>query len=101
MLFLLFDCSKKPYLVFLILFILNRTEYIEIKVSKFMRTETASHFLFSCPNYHHLRIRYLANLTQPLTLSVALSGIPDASVDCNDTLFKQVQQFILASKRFA
>lgn len=64
-------------------------------------TETASHFLFSCPNYHHLRIRYLANFTQPLTLSIALSGIPDASVDVNDRIFKQVQQFILASKRFA
>lgn len=64
-------------------------------------TETASHFLLSCVNYRHLRIRYFATLPQPLTLSMVLNGIPDAPVDANERIFKQVQQFILASKRFA
>lgn len=63
-------------------------------------TETASHFLLSCANYHNLRLRYFSNLPQPLTLSILLTGIPDAPTDVNERIFKQVQQFILASKRF-
>ncbi|MEW8548410.1 MAG: hypothetical protein AB2693_33315, partial [Candidatus Thiodiazotropha sp.] len=63
-------------------------------------TETASHFLLSCTNYHNLRLRYFSNLPQPLTLSILLTGIPDAPQDLNERIFKQVQQFILATKRF-
>ena len=63
-------------------------------------TETASHFLLSCVNYHNLRLRYFPNLPQPLSLSILLNGIPDAPINVNEKIFKQVQQFILASKRF-
>ena len=63
-------------------------------------TETASHFLLSCVNYRNLRLRYFSNLPQPLSLSILLNGIPDAPIDVNEKIFKQVQQFILASKRF-
>lgn len=65
--------------------------------------ETASHFLLSCQNYRQIRIRFFSTLRvpRPITLSVLLRGIPEAPLDINEEIFRQVQKFILASKRFS
>lgn len=63
-------------------------------------TETASHYLLSCVKYRPLRTRYLSVLPHPLSISTLLSGIPEAPIEVNEFIFKQVQLFILATKRF-
>lgn len=62
--------------------------------------ETPSHFLLSCSNYRVLRQRYLLTLPHPLSVQTLLNGIPEAPNEVNDNIFKHVQLFILASKRF-
>lgn len=62
--------------------------------------ESASHFLLTCAKYTHLRLRYFSGIQQPLTLSTLLNGIPGEPITRNNFIFKQVQLYIIASKRF-
>ena len=57
--------------------------------------ETTFHLL-SCVNYNDLR-HYIS---LPLTVEILLKGKPDESVSMNNLIFKRVQLYILATKRF-
>ena len=65
------------------------------------QAETSAHFLLKCPRYDNLRQRYFSVLRRPLTISYLLNGIPEENNDVNNTLFKQVQLYITATKRFS
>ena len=62
--------------------------------------ETTSHYLLTCDNYRNLRIRYLYTIPPPLSVPKLLFGIQEASFNENSFIFKQVQLYILATKRF-
>lgn len=62
--------------------------------------ESSSHFLLSCVRYNHIRQHYFSTLQHPLTVSILLNGIPTETVERNNFIFRQVQLYILASKRF-
>ena len=63
--------------------------------------ETTSHYLLSCDRYRNQWIRYLYLIPQPLSVPKLLFGIPEATTEENNFIFKQVQLYILATKRFA
>ena len=63
--------------------------------------ETTYHYLLSCDLYRNQRIRYLYRIPQPLSVPKLLFGIPEATTEENNFIFKQVQLYILATKRFA
>ena len=63
--------------------------------------ETTSHYLLSCDLYRNQRLRYLYLIPQPLSVPNLLFGIPEATLEENNFIFKQVQLYILATKRFA
>lgn len=63
-------------------------------------SETTFHFLFSCTHYNFLRQRYFSGLGHPLTVDLLLNGNPNENVAVNNTIFKSVQLYILATKRF-
>ena len=62
--------------------------------------ETTFHFFLSCVHYNDLRQRYFSDLGLPLTVETLLKGKPDESVSVNNLIFKRVQLYILATKRF-
>ena len=62
--------------------------------------ESVYHFFFECPNYADIRTRYLPNNLKDLNTNQLLCGIPNATVTDNETLFCQVQEFIIRSRRF-
>ena len=62
--------------------------------------ETSNHYLTECPNYTLQRGRYLSNLPCPLILNILLYGSDRLSLRENCNIFSNVQQFIVASKRF-
>ncbi|MCG7868088.1 MAG: reverse transcriptase family protein [Candidatus Thiodiazotropha taylori] len=62
--------------------------------------ESPTHFFLHCPNYIHQRQQYLSVLPFRLTASVLLNGIPSENVTVNDIIFKHVQLYIIATKRF-
>ena len=63
--------------------------------------ETTSHYLLSCDLYRNQRLRYLYLIPQPLSVPKLLFGIPEATTEENNFIFKQVQLYIMATKRFA
>ena len=63
--------------------------------------ETSSHFLLFCTNYDLLRQRYLSVLPHRLSLSLLLNGEPNEPDVVNSIIFKHVQLYIMATKRFA
>ena len=63
--------------------------------------ETTSHYLLSCDLYRNQRLHYLYLIPQPLSVPKLLFGIPEATTEENNFIFKQVQLYILATKRFA
>ena len=65
------------------------------------QVETSSHFFLKCPLYANLRQRYFSDLHRPLTISCLLNGIPEENSHVNNTLFKQIQLYIIATKRFS
>ncbi len=62
--------------------------------------ESVSHFLLHCTNFDIHRQRYLANLPCPPISENLLNGNERLSFEQNKYIFLQVQQFILATKRF-
>ena len=81
---------------------------IQVKLNKFEKSrcscgaiETTSHYLLSCDLYRNQRLRYLYLIPQPLSVPKLLFGIPEATTKENNFIFKQVQLYILATKRFA
>ena len=64
------------------------------------QVESTAHFLLSCPRYNQIRQRYFGNAIFPVLVNVLLYGVTDQNSTYNNTIFKQVQLFILASKRF-
>ncbi|MCG8113671.1 MAG: reverse transcriptase domain-containing protein [Candidatus Thiodiazotropha taylori] len=62
--------------------------------------ENAKHFLFSCTNYTVARERYLPPDLQRYTVNDLLCGKTTLSPHQNETLFLQVQNFIVKSGRF-
>ena len=63
--------------------------------------ETTSHYLISCDLYRNQRIRYIYLIPQPLAVPKLLFGIPEATKEENNFIFKQVQLYIFATERFA
>ena len=63
--------------------------------------ETTSHYLLSCDLYRNQRLRYLYLIPQPLSVPKLLFGILEATTEDNNFICKQVQLYILATKRFA
>lgn len=63
--------------------------------------ESPTHFLLHCPNYTHQRQQYLSVLPYQLNVSILLNGISGENVTVNDIIFKHVQLYIIATKRFA
>lgn len=62
--------------------------------------ETTYHFLLYCTKYDLLRQRYLSVLPHHLSLALLLNGDPNESDQVNNIIFKHVQLYILATKRF-
>ena len=62
--------------------------------------ETPNHYLTECSNYALQRRTYLTNLPCPLILNIMLYGSDRLSLRENWLIFLNVQQFIVASKRF-
>lgn len=63
--------------------------------------ESAKHFLFNCPNFTPARERHLPFDLPRYTVNDLLYGKADLSAQQNETLFLQVQDFIVQSGRFA
>ena len=64
--------------------------------------ETNSHYLFYCHRFNDSRNRYIESIDIPMNLTVdrLLFGSPDLTDDQNNSLFLNVQKFIINSKRF-
>lgn len=62
--------------------------------------ETTSHYLLSCTNYQNLRTQYLNCIPPPLSVAKLMFGMQDAPDEQNNFIFRQVQLYILATKRF-
>ena len=62
--------------------------------------ETTFHFLLSCANYNEIRQQYFSGLGHPLTVSILLCGNPEESLAVNNAIFRRVQLYIMATKRF-
>ena len=62
--------------------------------------ETTTHYFLHCPNYLQPRQHYFSALPYQLTLSLFLNGLQDVPTEVNNMIFKQVQLFIIATKRF-
>ena len=63
-------------------------------------SQSTYHFLFMCPNYNDIKYTYLPNNLYTLDIHQLLPGIPSSNNVENETLFLQVQDFILHSRRF-
>ena len=64
-------------------------------------SETTFHFLLSCVRYNDLRQQYFSGLGLPVTVEILLNGNPNENVSVNNNIFRRVQLYILATKRFA
>ena len=64
------------------------------------QVESTAHFLLTCPRYNQIRQRYFRDIPVPITVNILLHGATDQNSTCNDLIFKQVQLYIIASKRF-
>ena len=62
--------------------------------------ESAAHFLFNCPIYTNERQTYLPNNLRTFTTKDLLFRCENASEQDNQSLFLQVQDFIVNSGRF-
>ena len=62
--------------------------------------ESAAHFLFNCPIYTNERQTCLPNNLRTFTTKDLLFGCENASEQDNQSLFLQVQDFIVNSGRF-
>ncbi len=62
--------------------------------------ETANHYILSCPLYNAIRQRYLSSLPCPPILNNLVYGCENLDDKENSLIFRKVQQFIIASKRF-
>ena len=64
--------------------------------------QTNSHYLFYCHRFNDSRNRYIESIDIPMNLTVdrLLFGSPDLTDDQNNSLFLNVQKFIINSKRF-
>ncbi|MES9994357.1 MAG: hypothetical protein ABW098_20600 [Candidatus Thiodiazotropha sp.] len=62
--------------------------------------ETTTHYFLHCPNYIQPRLHYLSVLPYQLTLPLLLNGLRDATTETNNMIFKQVQLYVVATKRF-
>ena len=64
------------------------------------QVESTAHFLLTCSRYNQIRQRYFRDIPVPITVNILLHGATDPNSTCNDLIFKQVQLYIIASKRF-
>ena len=62
--------------------------------------ETTFHFLLSCASYNEIRQQYFSGLCHPLTVPILLCGNPEESLAVNNAIFRCVQLYIMATKRF-
>ena len=63
--------------------------------------ETNSHFLLACLNHSNARQRYFSGLGLPLTVNTLLNGKPEENLEVNNYIFRRVQLYIMATKRFS
>jgi hypothetical protein len=65
-------------------------------------TESVKHYLLECPTYHEQRQELLNSLQdQPqIEVDTLLNGSPELSIISNVAIFKEVQNYILKTKRF-
>lgn len=80
---------------------LFRKSIIENSLCSCGEIETTSHFLLVCRNYSIIRQQYMSNLPCILTYQNLIYGNEHLSDDENAYVFIKVQEFIIASKRFA
>jgi hypothetical protein len=64
-------------------------------------SETIEHFLLRCPHYTNLRTHCFADIRCPITTNNLLNGFDRFSLAENELLFRAVQRYIIATKRFA
>ena len=62
--------------------------------------ESATHFFFTCPIFTNARQRYLPDNLENFTARELLFGKENATEQDNQSLFLQVQDFIIKSGRF-
>ena len=65
------------------------------------QVETTEHFLLLCDKYTELRNKYIIGLPCPLTVNNLTRGDDGQSLSTNNSIFKNVQLYILNSKRFS
>ena len=63
--------------------------------------EITFHFLLACVNHNETSQRYFSGLGLPLTVNTLLNGKPEESLAVNNAIFRRVQLYIMATKRFA
>ncbi len=79
---------------------LFRKSIVESPLCACGESETASHFLMSCPLYNQQRQSYLSSLPCPPIPNNLIYGTDHLNNNDNILVFSKVQQFIIASKRF-
>ena len=62
--------------------------------------ETNSHYILYCHRFNDSSNRYIIDIPMNLTVDRLLFGSPDLIDDQNNSLFLNVQKFIINSKRF-
>ncbi len=62
--------------------------------------ETPDHYILYCPLYTEHRRRFLSSLPCPMLFNNLIFGCENLDNNENTLLFRKVQQFILATKRF-
>ena len=64
------------------------------------QAESVANFPLTGPRYSQIRQRYFRDIPVPITVDILLHGATDQNSAFNDLIFKQVQLYIIASKRF-
>ena len=80
---------------------LHRRNLVESPLCSCGVPETTFHFLLACVYHNETRQRYFSGLGLPLTVNALLNGKPEESLAVNNAIFRRVQLYIMATKRFA
>ena len=67
----------------------------------FLKRSCTFHDFLACFDYNEIRQRYFSGLGLPLTVNPLLNGKPEEGLAVNNAIFRRVQLYIMATKRFA
>ena len=79
---------------------IGKTLYLTPSVHACRVFESHNHFFFACPLYSLNRLRYLPANLDNLTSNDLLFGRENQSDEFNESLFLNVQEFLIRSGRF-